>query len=120
MTRFKFLLIMALLVGLVFIVYAQETITPEDAAQYIGQQKTVCGMVASAHFVTKTKGQPTFHQSRQTLSKLGFHSADLGIGQGQVREAARSLVFRKRDLRNGHDTKLSGASRDCCEGPIAD
>jgi len=58
--RFKFLLIMALLVSLVSIAYAQETISPEDAAKYIGQQKTVCGTVASAHFAAKTKGQPTF------------------------------------------------------------
>jgi len=51
---------MALLVSLVSIAYAQETISPEDAAKYIGQQKTVCGTVASAHFAAKTKGQPTF------------------------------------------------------------
>jgi hypothetical protein len=56
--RFKFLLIMALLVSLVSIAYAQETISPEDAAKYIGQQKTVCGTVASAHFATKTKVSP--------------------------------------------------------------
>jgi hypothetical protein len=60
MTRFKFLLIVALLVGLVFIAYAQETTSPEDAAKYIGQQKTVCGTVASAHFAAKVKEQPTF------------------------------------------------------------
>jgi hypothetical protein len=41
-------------------VFAQETVTPEDAAKFIGQQKTVCGKVASAHHATKSKGQPTF------------------------------------------------------------
>ena len=81
MTRFKLLLIMALLVGCVSISYAienvtpmpplsvpgqipisstQQTVTPEDAAKFIGLQKTVCGTFASAHFATKTKGQPTF------------------------------------------------------------
>jgi hypothetical protein len=39
MIRLKFLLIMAFLVGLVSLGYAQETITPEDAAKFIGQQK---------------------------------------------------------------------------------
>jgi hypothetical protein len=33
---------------------------PEDAGKFIGRQKTVCGAVASAHFATRSKGQPTF------------------------------------------------------------
>jgi len=76
MTRFKLLLIMALLVGCVSISYAienvtpmpplsvpgqipisstQQTVTPEDAAKFIGQQKTVCGLVASAQYDAKSK-----------------------------------------------------------------
>jgi micrococcal nuclease len=51
---------MAFLAGLVSVAFAQETITPKDAAKFIGQQKTVCGTVASAHFATRSKGQPTF------------------------------------------------------------
>lgn len=38
---------------------AQETISPEDAAKYIGQQKTVCGKVASAHYAAIISNQPT-------------------------------------------------------------
>jgi micrococcal nuclease len=38
---------------------AQETITPEDAAKFTGESKTVCGTVASAHYAAKVKGQPT-------------------------------------------------------------
>ena len=60
MKRFKLLLIMALLVGLVSIAYAQETITPEDAAKFIGQQKMVCGAVVKTHFAATNRGQPTF------------------------------------------------------------
>jgi len=60
MKRFKLLLAVALLVGLVSLAYSQDTIIPEDAAKFIGQQKTVCGMVASAHYATRSKGQPTF------------------------------------------------------------
>jgi len=48
------------LFGLLSIALAQDTITPEDAAKFIGQQKTVCGTVASAHYATRSKGQPTF------------------------------------------------------------
>jgi len=70
MKKFKILLLFAVLIGCVSISHAienitpmpplsvpgqipisstQQTITPEDAAQFIGQQKTVCGTVASAH-----------------------------------------------------------------------
>jgi hypothetical protein len=51
---------MAFLFGFVSTAAAQQTITPEDAAKFIGQQKTVCGTVASAHYATRSKGQPTF------------------------------------------------------------
>jgi micrococcal nuclease len=54
------LVLLVVLFGLLSIAFAQEIIKPEDAAKFIGHQKTVCGMVASAHFATKSKGQPTF------------------------------------------------------------
>jgi len=58
--------ILSLLVLVVFFLgslstaFAQETVTPEDAAKFIGQQKTVCGKVASDHFADGSKGHPTF------------------------------------------------------------
>lgn len=42
------------------IITAQETITAADADKYVGQKATVCGIVASATFSTRSKGQPTF------------------------------------------------------------
>ncbi len=35
-------------------------ITPEEAQQHIGENQTVCGTVASAHYAARSKGQPTF------------------------------------------------------------
>jgi DNA/RNA endonuclease YhcR with UshA esterase domain len=43
-----------------FPVYSQITISPEHAINHIGENVTVCGMVASTHYATRTKGQPTF------------------------------------------------------------
>jgi hypothetical protein len=60
MKKPKLLLAMALILGFVSIALAQEIITPEDAAKFIGQQKTVCGIVASAHLAARSKGQHTF------------------------------------------------------------
>ncbi len=73
MKRFRLLLIVALLVGSVSIIaYSQETVTPEDAAKFIGQQKTVCGTVASAHFAARSKGQPTFLNLDKPYPKQAF------------------------------------------------
>jgi DNA/RNA endonuclease YhcR with UshA esterase domain len=58
--KFKILALSILILTFAASAFAQETVTPEDAAKFIGQQKTVCGTVASAHYATRTKGQPTF------------------------------------------------------------
>jgi hypothetical protein len=37
-----------------------ETLTAEDAAKHVGENATVCGVVASAHYAARSAGQPTF------------------------------------------------------------
>lgn len=40
---------------------SQDTvITPEQAANYIGKVKTVCGKVVSVHYAYSSRGRPTF------------------------------------------------------------
>lgn len=58
--RTKLLVVSILIFAFTVPASAQETISPEDAAKFIGQQKTVCGKVASANYATRSKGQPTF------------------------------------------------------------
>ena len=61
MNRTSKLLVLSILVLAVAVsAFAQETISASDAAMFIGQQKTVCDTVASAHHATRSKGQPTF------------------------------------------------------------
>jgi DNA/RNA endonuclease YhcR with UshA esterase domain len=38
----------------------REYINPIDAHKYIGMQKTVCGIVASATYAIRSRGKPTF------------------------------------------------------------
>ena len=40
--------------------YSEDTISPEEAINHIGQPATVCGIVSSTHFASRNKGQPTF------------------------------------------------------------
>lgn len=48
-----------LLLGTVSIAQEQ-SISASDAQKFVGEKKNVCGMVASATYVIRTKGQPTF------------------------------------------------------------
>jgi hypothetical protein len=39
---------------------AEQTIPAAEAAKHVGERATVCGVVASASYVSSSKGQPTF------------------------------------------------------------
>lgn len=41
-------------------VLAQDTIPAAEAAKHVGEKATVCGVVASASYASRSKGQPTF------------------------------------------------------------
>ena len=56
----RFLILSVLLSSFAAFAFAQDTITTQDAAKFIGQQKTVCGTVGSTHYAPKREGQPTF------------------------------------------------------------
>jgi micrococcal nuclease len=86
---------MALLVGLVSIAFAQDTITPEDAAKFIGQQKTVCSMVASAHFAAKSKGQPTFINLDKPYPNQVFTVLIWGSDRGKFEKPPEALYSGK-------------------------
>ena len=53
-------LIWCLLVFVSVTIAEEQFIKPTDAEKYVGKEKTVCGMVASATYAGRTKGQPTF------------------------------------------------------------
>jgi DNA/RNA endonuclease YhcR with UshA esterase domain len=40
--------------------FAQEQINASQAVNFIGQTKTVCGVIASTKYASYSKGQPTF------------------------------------------------------------
>jgi DNA/RNA endonuclease YhcR with UshA esterase domain len=54
----------SLLICLIFLLcqplVPQAKITPAEAKNYIGQEATVCGNVASTRYASSTRGQPTF------------------------------------------------------------
>ena len=40
--------------------HTEQGISPEEAAKFVGEHRTVCGVVASAHYALRNKGHPTF------------------------------------------------------------
>jgi len=36
------------------------SLSPEDAAGHVGENATICGIVASVHFAASSRSQPTF------------------------------------------------------------
>ncbi|MGE3511163.1 MAG: DNA-binding protein [Vicinamibacterales bacterium] len=50
-------ILLALVVGAA---WAVEVIGPEAAREHLGEEVQVCGMVASAKYATRSRGQPTF------------------------------------------------------------
>ena len=39
---------------------AQQKLTSAEATAHVGEHATVCGSVASVHYATRSKGEPTF------------------------------------------------------------
>jgi micrococcal nuclease len=47
-------------------------VTPQQAGAHVGETATVCGVVASANYSVRTKGQPTFLNLDQPYPKQVF------------------------------------------------
>lgn len=52
--------LLALILALSQSAWAASTITADQAKNHIGENATVCGVVASVHYAATSRGQPTF------------------------------------------------------------
>jgi len=96
MKRFKLLLIVALLAGSVSIVaYSQDAITTEDAAKFLGLQKTVCGKVVSSHYAARAKGKPTFMNLYKPYPNEIFTVLIWGSNRGKFEKPPREMYAGK-------------------------
>lgn len=86
---------------------AEESLSAREASKHVGERATVCGLVASTHFATRSKGQPTFLNLDEPYPKAVFTVLIRGGGPAQV-WGTRSSVPRQADLRHGRDQALSG------------
>jgi hypothetical protein len=61
----------------------QKPVTPEEAAKFFGQSKTVCGKVIGPKFADKSKGQPTFLNLNQLYPNHIFTIVIWGEDRGK-------------------------------------
>jgi len=77
-------------------------LTAGDAVHHVGQRATVCGVVASAHYAGRARGQPTF----------------LDLGHAYPRADLAAVVWGEDRAKFGELTDLAG-QRVCVSGTIA-
>ena len=76
---------------------SQEAIRAVDAEKYVGQKATVCGIVASATFASRTKGQPTFLNLDQPYPRQVFTVVIWGNDRGQF-DPPPELAFKGKQI----------------------
>jgi hypothetical protein len=87
----KVLILSVLILSLTASAFAQETVSAVDAAKFIGQQKTVCGTVASVHQAVRSKGQPTFLNLDKPYPHQVFTVLILGSDRGKFEKPPETL-----------------------------
>ena len=81
---------------------AQSTFTTEQAKSRVGENGTVCGVVASAHFAASTRGQPTF----------------LNLDKGYPNEVFTVLIWGSDRAKFGAPERDYEGKRICATGAI--
>jgi hypothetical protein len=91
------------------IVFAADTISPEDAINHIGQQATVCGNVSSTHFSSRSKGQPTFINLNRPYPNQIFTVLIWGSDRSKFPGAPENYYSNKRICVSGKIQQYKGA-----------
>lgn len=79
-----------------------QSVAPQDAARYAGQTATVCGVVASARYASRTRAQPTF----------------LNLGQPYPRQVFTVTIFGDERPKFGEPEVTFEGKRVCATGRI--
>ena len=84
-----------------------KTITAADAKDHVGERATVCGKVASTHYSSKSKGQPTFLNLDDSYPKEVFTIVIWGSDRSRFGEP-ESKYKDQRVCVNGRITSYHG------------
>jgi hypothetical protein len=79
-----------------------QSVAPQDAARYAGQTATVCGVVASTRYASRTRAQPTF----------------LNLGQPYPHQVFTVTIFGDERPKFGEPEVTFAGKRVCAAGRI--
>lgn len=79
-------------------------LSPEDASKHVGESATVCGVVASARFLSSSRSQPTL----------------LNLGKPYPRQVFTAAIFGDDRAKFGTPEKTLLGKRICVTGEIKD
>ena len=74
---------------------AADAITAQDAAAHVGETATVCGVIVSANYAVKSKGQPTFLNFDRPYPNQIFTVMIWGSDRAKFGEPENKFVGRK-------------------------
>ena len=95
---------------------AQKRVSASEAKDHVGEVATVCGEVASTHYASSTKGQPTFINLDKPYPNPIFTILIWGGNRGKF--GAPENEFRgKRVCVTGKITEYRGAPEIVAESP---
>ena len=73
-----------------------ETITTEQAAEHVGETKTVCGVVASARYLDNTNKRPTFLNFGAAFPNHTFTAVIMGVNRSKFTTPPEDQYMGKR------------------------
>jgi len=91
------------------IVFSANNISPEDAINHIGEEAIVCGNVASTHFSSRSKGQPTFINLNRPYPNQIFTVLIWGSDRSKFPGAPENYYSNKRICVSGKIQQYKGA-----------
>jgi micrococcal nuclease len=97
--------------------FSTNNISPEDAINHIGQQATVCGNVASTHFSSRSKGQPTFINLNRPYPNQIFTVLIWGSDRSKFPGAPENYYSNKRICVSGKIQQYKGAPEIVVKSP---
>ncbi len=77
-------------------------INPEEAAAHVGETTTVCGVVASTRYASRSRGQPTL----------------LNLGKSYPAQVFTALIWRTERTKFGEPEKTLQGKRICVTGTV--
>lgn len=82
---------LSVLLAFISLAVAADPIHPDQAASYVGEHHTVCGIVASATYSTRSSGKPTFLNLGEPFPHHVFTAVIWGDVRGRFSYAPEDL-----------------------------